>query len=358
MVPPVLPLVGGRDEAWRFDLLDTTDRVVGVLDSVTGGQIEGGVHNDIRVRGMLGMVGREILDVDWTRSRVRVWYSPDGWDTSWPMITGIPATPKVSWSGGVPSAQVDLFDKTLIARSAKATSTYTVDAGVDPVEAAVSALAEIGQTSVVAEPAGNTLRVPMTWDVHTPFLKIVNDLLAAGNHFALASDGFGVWQVTPYQSPSQRGVSYTSRTGHSPIHGPDLGGEWDAFEVPNRWTSVSTSDIDVDPLVATATDEDPASPFSYPSRGFWVDDGDQDVATTSQSALEAHAARRLADAQSVYGKYQVRVAPLPPHLLDLNRVIRVIDTPAGVDVTGVVQSYTAHIEGDPLVSVTLREVRL
>lgn len=353
-VPTPAQYTGGRDEAWRYDLLNTDDLVVGSLTDVLGGQVEMATFADIKTKGSLTMEGPEVTSVDWLHSRVRVWYTPDGWVTSWPLITGIPATPRMDWVDGTPSAQIDLYDKLLIPMVAKTTTTYTVDAGANPVAAAVTALAAAGQTAVTFTPTSETLGVAMVWDAGVTYLRIINDLLAAANYWSLSADGLGSYRMHPYQAPSTRGVSYTSRSGGTGIHAPEFGAEVDLFAVPNRWTSVATSDGDTAPLTATATDY--TSAYGYNARGYWVDDGDADVAIASQAALDAHAARKLVDAQSVTGKYTLQLAPLPPELLDLGLLLRVVDTPSGLDVTGVVQNITVPIEGDPLVTVELREV--
>lgn len=357
-VTAVDPLVDHRDEVWRYDLLDTDDQVVDQLTGVEeGGTLEFSIHNTIRTTGSLPMSGPEVLGVDWDAHRVAPWYSLDGgatWD-QWGVY--LPTTPEVLYDDGTPYANITLYDKLAILTGAKTAEWYAVDAGTNPVEAALTVLALSGPQRVVAEPTAETLSVPMTWEPNTTHLQIINALLAAANYFSLWVDHTGAFRMNPYVRPQDRGTAFEFRSGASSIHEGKIRRTVDTFDIPNRVKLIGTSDGDNPPLVsAPATDESPDNPYSYVVRRRWVDHVDT-VEATSQAVLDALAARALQERQSPSASLTVRFAPLPLNLVTLNSVVRLADRPSGLDVWGVLQGFTVTLATGALVEGKLVELR-
>lgn len=358
VVTAVDPLVDHRDEVWRYDLLDNTDAVVGQLEGVEeGGTLEFSVHNTIRSSGSLPITGSEVVDIDWDAHRISPWYSLDGGVTWEQWGIYLPTTPEVEWVDGEPSAQIDLFDKLAIPAGAKTAEWYAVDAGSNPIEAALAVLNLSGTQRVVYEPTTETLQVPMTWEPQTTHLRIINDLLASANYFSLWVDSGGAFRMDPYVSPSSRGTVFTFRSGVAAIHEGRIRRRLDTFDVPNRVKLIGTSDGDTPPLVsAAATDESADNPFSFDRRGRWVDYVTT-VETTSQSVLDATAARRLIEVQSPSASLTIRHAPIPLDQLPLNAVVRLNDLPSGLDKRGALQSFTVTMATGALVDAKLVELR-
>ena len=350
-VPSRDPLVVNRDEVWEFDLLDTTDAVTGQLVGVEPGglSLDFSVHREIRTTGSLSVVGDEVGDIRWSAVRVAPRYSPDGGVTWWDWGVYLTATPEIVKDGGKWSAVIDLYDKLAIPARAKAAASYAVDAGDNPISEALTVLALSGSHRVSAEPTSETLAAPMVWEPNTPHLRAMNDLLASANYFSTSVGPRGSFRFDPYVRPQDRGVAYTLRSGRDSIHKSRIVTTQDSFDVPNRVTLIGPSDGETPALVsAPATDEDPASDYSYPTRGFWVDHTET-VEATSQSVLDALAARRLVELQSPSRSLGIRFAMLPPDRVWLNSVLRLVDTPSGVDAYGVLQSFSvSSVTGAPV----------
>lgn len=357
VVTAVDPLVDHRDEVWRYDLLDNTDAVVGQLEGVEeGGTLEFSVHNTIRSSGSLPITGPEVVDIDWDAHRIAPWYSLDGGATWEPWGIYLPTTPEVEWVDGEPSATIDLFDKLAIPSRNKVAASYAVDAGDNPIAEALTVLGLSGTHRVVAEPTTETLSVPMVWDPQTTHLRMDNDLLRAANYFSLWVDHDGAFRLDPYVRPQDRGTAFTFRSGVSSIHEGRIRRRQDTFDIPNRVTLTGPSDGETPALTsAPATDEDPNSPYSYVNRGYWVD-YTETVEATSQSVLDALAARRLIELQSPSASLTIRHAPLPLSRLPLNSVVRLVDRPSGIDKRGVLQSFTVTMATGALVESKLVEV--
>lgn len=356
--PAVDRLLTHRDEVWEFDLLDTTDAVIGQLEGVVPGglSLDSSVHREIRTTGSLAVVGDEVGDLRWSSLRVAPRYSPDGGTTWWDWGVYLPATPEIVKDGSQWSATIDLYDKLAIPARAKTAASYAVDAGDNPITEALTVLALSGTHRVTAEPTAETLTAPMVWDPNTAHLRSINDLAAAANYFSLAVDPSGAFRLDPYVRPQDRGVAYTLRSGADSIHKSRITATQDTFDTPNRVTLTGPSDGETPALTsAPATDEDPASDFSYTTRGYWVDHTET-VEATSQAVLDALAARRLVELQSPSRSLGVRFAMLPPHQVWLNSVLRLVDTPSGTDAYGVLQSFSVSSATGAPVEARLTEV--
>lgn len=357
-VPSRDPLVVDRDEVWEFDILDTTDAVIGQLEGVEPGglTLDFSVHREIRTTGALHVVGDEVGDLRWSALRVAPRYSPDNGTSWWSWGVYLTATPEIVKDGDQWSATIDLYDKLAIPARTREAASYAVDAGDNPITEALAVLALSGSHRVAAEPTSETLSAPMVWDPNTTHLRIINDLAAAANYFSLAVDPSGAFRLNPYARPQDRGVAYTLRSGADAIHKSRITSTQDSFDVPNRVTLTGPSDGETPALVsAPATDNDPASDYSYTTRGYWVD-RTETVEATSQSVLDALAARRLIELQSPGRQLGVRFAMLPPNRVWLNSVLRLVDTPSGTDVYGVLQAFTVSSATGAPVEARLTEV--
>src|SRR5690606_30012693 len=127
------------------------------------------------------------------------------------------------------------------------------------------------------------LTSPMVWEAGTSKLRIVNDLLAAIDYNSLWVDGQGNFRATPYVRPAARSITYSILNdesgaalvreladGQESIYLDEWSRDRDVYGVPNKVVAVATGTGDEEPLVGVATNEDPASPFSEPSRGRWI----------------------------------------------------------------------------------------
>lgn len=352
-VSPGDPLLTHRDESWRVDLLTHAEAGAGTIDGVTGGRLDFSVHDTIRSGGSIEVTG-PALGTDWLNVRVQPWYvlsTPDG-EVSWPLGVFLPAAPKSRHTDTGRIVDVELYDKLLILDQDKIETTYTVDAGAVVTDEVSDLISSTGETKVSLTGSAETLAAPMVWEAGTSKRRIINDLLASINYFAVWVDGWGRFRADPYVRPSGRGVRWTFADGAASISSPDFTQDEDGFAVPNKVVLVSRSDGASEALTAVATNTDSGSRWSYPSRRRWIVHAETGVEATSQEVLDGIAARRLAELSQVSAVYEIRHALIP---LDLNDVVRFTRSTAGLDErVAVVQKMSVSMSTGALVSTTLR----
>lgn len=362
---PAGPLVGRRRlEEWAVDVLSTTDEVTGVLGGVEAGSVDFNVDAEIRGSGSLTVAGPQ--DVDWHTVRLRIRYEfvdEAGARWSHPLGVFLPTTPSLDHGETGTTAEVALYDKTVILSTDEIPETWTAQKGTTVVQAVMDVLATIGEDDRVAAPAdgGGTLAADMVWEPGTTKLRIVNDILEAGNFFSIWVDGNGVWQLRPYVPPGERGVEWEHVAGENAVFVPEVTHEEDTFEVPNQVILVgraeSTDDgSDLPAPFAVAENNNPDDPFSIPRRGRVISRREDEQDATSDTVLGQLAARRLRELSAVTSTYQVQHVFVP---VDLNGVVGLRWPERGIDVVATLQkwSWSWDAAGVPdLVSSTLREV--
>ena len=353
-----------RDEAWVWRLLDLDDNETGILGDdgdfgVTEGSLEMNVYADTRHSGSMTWVGPAHEQPNWLRSRIQPVYTAtllDGSTVEWPMGVYLPATPAVTVKDGVATAQVDLYDKTLVLRQDRLAEDFAYEAGTNPIAAVWDQV--IGATGTdpsnvpAIEETSETLRTALFWEAGTSRLRIVNDLLDAAGYFGVWVDGEGRFRSAPYRAPRSRPVVWEFAPGEWSIHKDGVTRTADSFNVPNRVIAVATGTGDEEALVAEAVNIDPADPYSYQSRGRWVTSEPLQVDATSLSVLQGHAERSLAAARQLSTTLDVDHALVP---LSGNDRVRFTD-PAWGTVDAVVRSWRFDCAPGSLVRSTLLEV--
>lgn len=359
------PLVGARyDESWAFMLLDMADRPIAELEGVEAGSLERSIHTEVRSAGSMTVADPQ--RVDWHRHRVGISYQfrdEAGQSHEYPLGVFLPTTPTTRHGDTGLVADVQVFDKmTMLARGA-VSSTWSVDAGTSVVDAVAEVLGQVHETKISGpDDGGGNLTSSMVYDPGTPLLRIINDVLEAGNFFSIWVDGNGVWRLDPYIEPNRRGVEWAHETGANAVFEAEFEHEADGFDVPNVVivTGKPEQDGEGNELPApfgVARNEDPDDPFSVPSRGYEIARVEDDQDTVSEAVLGQLAARRLLELSSVTSTYRISHAWLP---LDLNSAVRLRAPEQGVDALTVLQkdSWSWDAQGTvSLVRADLREVK-
>lgn len=352
------PLAGHREESVRWDVLSLDDVPMGTLDGVEASTLEQSIYNTIRGGGSLQWA-RKNADAavpDWARIRLQLWYTAitlDGTAT-WPLGVFIPAAPTAGWDDDGMAAQIELYDKLLVLDQDSVEKTYTLAQGKQVTAAVKQLITSAGENRLAVTDSPEVAAAPMVWEAGTSKLRIINDLLDSINYFSLWCDGYGMYRVEPYSEPASRRIARDLVDDAEGLYEPEFDHARDTFAVPNKVILVARSDSDVPPLVATATNVNPASPGSFPQRGRWVTVVESGVEATSQAVLNTMAARRLRELSQVSSGYTVKTAMVP---LDLNDAVHFRNLPAGADVTAVVQSMTVNISTDlnsPTATMALR----
>jgi len=365
-------LLGGhRVLSFRYELLDRWENFQGLIQTAPyGGELSWSAQASIKSGGTLPVVDPGWIRSDWITSRIRPVAVLSSATTSdrleVPLGVYLPAAPDEQWSDEGRRWDISLLDKATLLDQDTPTdvagnaTAYTAAAGSNVVALVVALIQSVGEPVPAIEPGSETLQSALVFQPGTTKLKIVNELLDAANYFSLWVDGRGQFRVTKYRAPTDRPVTYDLLApftrGPRSLMAPDWTRERDVWEVPNRYVAVAQGNGTSEGMVATASNTNPASPFSYQTRGRWVTHFEEGVETTGQAALQAYAQRMLDAASSVSSKIEVSHAFLPELLI--NSAVRFNYTQDDVTLNMLCTVQNTKIPLDPtaLCTSTLREV--
>src|SRR5690625_5679592 len=165
-------------------------------------------------------------------------------------------------------------------------------------------------------------------------------MLDAATFCSLGTDGHGNFQVTPWDGPARRPVKADYVDGEDGVHvvnplagayAPQFTAKHDVGKIPNVYIAISQGDGDDEALRAEAINTNPDDPYSLPRRGYrklpenGVEIG---VKTTSQTALDEHAARRLIELSEPQETVTIRH---PPNRTTINDAVRFTSRQYGIE---------------------------
>ena len=318
---PNADLYGSRVESFRYDLLDLRNQKVDELQVSTAvsGSLDFSTQANPQGSGSATITPK--TPINWLQQRVRVWYLTNGGAANGgrevPLLTAIPKVPDTNYTPNTSTQQVGLFDCTSAVDDDRFGVSFALPAGTNIIAAVKDLIDGTGELGAVLEPSTMTLAAAMTWDASATKLRIVNDLLAAANYFALYADPLGRLRGTPYVAPTSRPNRWTFPGDATNLYTPTHTVTADRSDVPNKITGTSRALEDGTTWSYTATDTNPASQYSYANRGRWIaGDPLTDVNAASAATLAQIVTRRLSDAQQVQATYSITHPWLPFGLND------------------------------------------
>lgn len=372
-------LYGDRVTSWRWEVLthaSGVDTLAGYLDGVVEGSasISGQLYAEVKGTGNLKVEDLPVAQSGFLRigqlaltsARLRPVCVIQGLpEIPWGVYL-ISASPE-EWSASGRVFSLELLDRTTVLAEDLVDQSYTVDAATPILSAVATVVASAGESITVDAGVTTTLNSPMVWEVGTSKLKIVNDLLGALNYDSIRVDGVGNFQVTPYVVPASRGITYELLAGvtRELIDGPTsiYGEQWsrdrDNYGVPNKVTAVQSATGAVAALTGTYINNDPASPFSYPTRGRYKAETLPAVETPAGSDasviafLQAKARASLIASSAVQAEVSAKHLPVPAKAGD---VFRFANAAAGIDKRHVLTSFTVQAHALGLMESKLQEV--
>ena len=337
-----------RQGGYRVTLLDAGDRVVRRLDGVTGGSITLSNSTRLRASGSLNLT-QACGDIDWMTQRVHIEYKTNG--TSWGLGVFLLSAPTRSYSEMGSTWSVDLSSPLAVPDADCVDSTFTVKAGTNLVGKVADILYETGLERLSITPSSAVTSSDMIYDPGKSKLTVVNELLAAAGYWSAHPDGAGQIHLDPYTRPAARGVAYDFREGGRAIHLPEWEREQDMAAVPNKVVFISQGSADKPALVGVAVNDDPTSPYSYPSRGRWIVETRTGVEAADQESITAQARRRLIEVSTPSASITLQHMPVP---IQPNQVVGF--TSQGHTAKGVVKEIEYTLDPTALVKTKLLEV--
>lgn len=364
-------VAGTRVSHWDFEIVDKAHRHLGWLVGVEpdSGSLE--ISASASVKGSGTITVRDVHDPDgfarwdWLSCRVKPWCTIEGIASPFPLGVWLPAVPQETWTDKGRSWAVELLDRV---------SVFDQDPYSDPATGILRAsfakgsniisiirkiITDSGETAEALEndPAA-VLASDRTYDVGTTKLQVINDLLDTANYFSLYADYQGRFRCDKYTSPGSRPLRYEAVgpfvAGDTSIYSPDFTIDRDIFSIPNKVSAITMGDGDSEGLTSVAANLDPASPYSFPSRGRWISSILSDVPGMNQAALDAYVQRALNTAMSVAMSIPLQHAFLPD--LAINQAVTIKNPDASVDIRAVVSKLTVNLDPTQLCTTEFTEV--
>lgn len=357
-LPAPDPLLTHRVEQVRYELLGRDDSIRGPLLGVQRGSGDVAWTAGAQVRGRASLTLDEQTSqvVDYLADRVRVWWQlldrAGALIMEWPLITGVITAAPLTVSETGRTRRLELLDKTTLIAQAKTAGHYAIPAGTVITTTVRGLLTALGQTRLAITDSPKAIAAGMVWEPGTSWLTAINEMLDAIGYGSLWCDGLGVFQVQPYVRPAARTpVRRFTAEGGLAIHSPRWERDEDVHGIPNQVYMWTRPTQDVAGLKATAYNLDPASPTSYPRRGFWVDHVEV-VEAADQATLDEMARRRLIELTSATATLTVSHAPVPD--VQVHSAVRFESM--GHAATATVQSMRLPLRPGAQVSATWVEV--
>ena len=308
---------GWRHERFEYRALSLDMQPIGLLDGVEAGScsLRGSIYADIRWSGDLSWSGR--TSPDWSRLLVHPHYVVDG--QAYPLCPPLHARrPSITYASAVSeSSSVQLYDVTYRVQAARLSQAVSYPAGTPITATVAERLAALGITRMAIAPSPAVLASPMSWDINTTELVVINNLLAAAGYWSLHADPSGALAGAPYVNPAQQVAVYDYRPGSRSTYQSTHTWTRDDWDVPNRLTGVSRDGVAV---TVTLDELDAQSPYAHASRGMWVD-GDtlRDVDAADAAALRSRVVAEMLRDTSVASTREVKHAWMPG--VQLGRVV-------------------------------------
>lgn len=367
LLTPDVTFSSARVTDYRFDLLNNDEQLLGTLEGVSGGELSWRANAAIKGGGSIGVTDTG-QDVDWLNIRIRpvVLLSSlaDGAPLEVPVGVYLAAAPVQDWGETGLQLSVELLDKNSILDQDIVTDsngnpiTYSAPIGANVITLVTDLIQSTGEATPAIGTGTKALSKALTWDVGTPILKIINDLLAAADYFSLYTDGAGQFRVTPYVPAAERAPVYRAEAPFSEGDRSLMSSKWtldkDFYSIPNRYVAVSQGDGDTEAMIAVVTNQDPNSPFSYQNRGRWITRTRTGVEAVSQADLNSRARQGMAAAMGITTKIAAEHLFLPD--LQVNQTVEFYNDAAGLSIVCSVLGTTLPFNPTALCKTDLREV--
>lgn len=186
-------------------------------------------------------------------------------DIEYPLGQFLISSPDKQKNGMTTIRECECFSKLMILDQSKLENRYLVTAGTNVVSEVKRLITDRYPYSI--QDSILTTSVDREWEIGTPYLTVINDLLEVINFTSLRVDLSGVFTATPYVLPTDRQVEITYKDDEESIIFKDIKESIDYFDVPNVFVRY-TNDPDIfPPLRAVYENNNISSETSIIKRG-------------------------------------------------------------------------------------------
>ena len=212
----------------------------------------------------------------------------------YPLGVFIPTTVSEVNDADVNTMPIEAYDRSQRLYDTKTETLIYFASGVNYLDAVKTLLEDAGITTAIETPTAAVLPDPrQDWEVGTDYLTIVNQLLSEINYKEIWFNAAGVAVLEPVVIPTAENISHTLDSSDvKSLMLPSLRRETDLYNAPNVFISICSNPDKNEPLAATATNDNPASPLSIPRRGRRICEVEYVDNIASQEELQAYTDRR------------------------------------------------------------------
>lgn len=323
---------GSRVIRFRYDVLDKYLTKKHELTQVVSGNVKMAAFSRIKRTASLRladewlpertvMVGGQAtiipaqLKVDYLSDRIQIFCEIQMIDGGWIAFSlgiFVPSTPAREEGTANTYRNIDLYDGLIVLDEDKVTNRYYINKNVNYITSVRTLLTSAGITRISLEDSTETLSIEREWDIGTPKLDIINDLLEAINYTPLWVDANGFYTSSRYIAPSLRSIDYHYQDNDISVIHTGVGEELDLFNVANTWVVVRTN-TEQPPLISTRINSATDSPTSTVNRGRTIVDFREVDDISSQAILDSYVDRIANEASQIYGKVTFETAIMPMH---------------------------------------------
>jgi len=341
-----------RAGTFRFYRVDYTTRheLEELTTVLPGGNISRNLNAALKESGSLPVAGPLSLGDD----LVRVYYvveDDDGNEEKIALATMHAVAETVRYSSATATAALVLYSALLTLQDTSIDASLTIAAGAVAVSEAAKICTDLG-LPVVASASSKQLGTDMSFDAGTPYLAVVNELLAYAGYWSASVDGWGRVLMEPYQDPSERAPVWDFIAGANCIFLPDVEVGSDAFSVPNKYV-LTCSNPDGAPLIGSYTNTDPASPFSTVTRGRTITKSETVNDAVDVADLNARAKARLITETASTETVSLQHAYAPVRVAD---AVSLNWAAHGLSMRGAIQSQDIALVPSALTKTTLKRI--
>lgn len=200
-------------------------------------------------------------NMDWQKNRIKITMIDGG--AEYVLGTFLPQYVSRQYTSNRGLLSVEAYDLSILVQMDCITSRLSIAQGEKYMDIIQELLVSAGVQNVDAVASDAVfLTARDDWDIGTPKIQIVNQLLQEIGYAEMTTDSYGTVVLTPYQEPSPENIKQQYDDGTASVLLPEVSSTNNAYEIPNIFLGiVSNPDLD-SAFTYQYVNEDPASKTS------------------------------------------------------------------------------------------------
>lgn len=285
-----------REVKFRYDLLNQDEILKGSIDVLSGSV---NLNSLAQIKRTARFTVKENIcrDIDFLNDRIRPIAIING--KEYPLGNFLMSSPG---RGKKPSGivrEIEAYDSSLILAEDKLEDRLFIPKGTKYTTAITQLVNSAYIFRLILDPSGLVLKRDREFEIGTPKLNVINQLLSEINYTSLYTNAQGWLVANNYVLPNMRQIDYKYHDGSAKNFSGDYEelkvdystvDDLDLFNIPNVWV-VSASNAEDEPLRAVYRNESPTSPTSIPKRKRRIVDYRQVSDIADQSTLNNYVKR-------------------------------------------------------------------